>query len=323
MTHPDLETLLAAARAAGLRVGILSNGIGISEHRAGAIIEHADFIRISQDDAPDAEQPVRHTFKMYDHLQDEVSRSLENLARARKARPQSTCAVGFSYTIQKNNLRSIPRMVEYVSHSATVRELEMIVTFKIAHGAGEYLCTEEDLRWLRDEVLTNTAFMDHPCVNLRFFRDYFFPRLDLVDIARGEPTRSYYRRGRISCFTPSLFSFIDAFGGVYVCCHLYDDNGDFDSERRRNYVIGDITERSFLEVWGSPEYQQLRARLMPINVDAMPACGECTRHWVPNTLVSRLFEEVFQPLVEELGAPRAIAAYEALASAFPQHAVWF
>ena len=296
--------------------------------------------------------------------------------------------------------------------------------------------------------------------------DDYFRRLQLSNIVAGKPTLTLYQSKRTICFTPYLFSLVDAFGGVYVCCHLYDDNGLFTSEQRRKYIIGNLTTKrgsslagagnrllgtaniknldrlvtrlkdtcdplsqyiqrhlsqktwrliqeynasehsfwvvsnkstsqksqavllqealvsdlnrllkgpclfdkerfcgltlteeaqkliiknpqgealvylnrllleeaypneiakaykNFIDAWRSASYQNIRHRLMPIDVVSTP-CGECTRHWFPNTLLTRLYEDIFLPMVETLGFDEAMHQYETLVSVFPEEDVWF
>ena len=123
ITHPDFERLLEGAIRAGLRVGVLSNGVGVTESKAEAIIRYADWFRISLDDTPNADKHIRCVpadFGAGD-ITTEVETSLHNLRRARRKYPESQCKVGLAYTIQNRNVYLVPEMVKYVSTSSIFR----------------------------------------------------------------------------------------------------------------------------------------------------------------------------------------------------------
>jgi MoaA/NifB/PqqE/SkfB family radical SAM enzyme len=327
--HPDFERLLASAKETGIRVGFLSNGVGITASKADAIVGNAAWIRISLDDAPGAKKKIR-TFRRTcgDGPPDtfaEVNASMNNLRMAkRRYKGENDCSVGLACTIQKANAFDLPLMIDFASTSDLVKELGITVHFKLAHGSGKYLCSQEQLQWLQDQVLSDPSILHNPHVNLGYLRDFFLRHLESADVAAGLPTLSYYQRNEILCFTPYLFALIDAFGQVHVCCHLYDDNGPFHSKRREKYAVGSVQHRSFEEVWQSSAYGTIRNRLMPVDVRATH-CGECTRHWVPNTVLTRLYKEAFLPVVHLFGFKRAIREYRQFTVAFHHNDdnIWF
>ena len=195
-------------------------------------------------------------------------------------------------------------MVHYAANN------KIKASFKLAHGpGGKYLCSEEDLMWLKNTVLCDDELLNNSYCNLSYLKNYFLKLLDSNDILEGLPTRSYYAKNNITCFTTNLFSLIDAFGKVYVCCHLYDDNGTFQSEQRDKYCIGNVSEGSFEEIWRGNEYQKIRQALSPIDVCNMH-CSNCTRHWVPNTILTNLYRDVFIPLKEDVGLEKALLEYQ-------------
>jgi hypothetical protein len=88
------------------------------------------------------------------------------------------------------------------------------------------------------------------------------------------------------------------------------------------YCIGDVNEESFEEIWRGNAYQQMRKNLSPIDV-CDTHCSNCTRHWVPNTIVTNLYDEVFVPLKNELGLDKALSVYnEAIDEIKTNNPVW-
>jgi MoaA/NifB/PqqE/SkfB family radical SAM enzyme len=322
MAHPRFVELLRDAHRVGLAVGILTNGVGITPAIADELVVSASWVRVSQDDPPGERSSVRSLISVSGsslpsqgtthggsdsgkHPAASVSASLANL-RAAELRLGRTIDKSITFTIQRLNVHRILQMVDYVT------SLGIPLTLKFAHGAGKaFLCSEEEVRRVKDVVLRDKRVAGNPQVNATYLKEMVLKKLPIADISRGMPTESYYQQEKITCFTPYLFSFIDAFGGVYTCCHWYDANGDYNSGKREEWKIGDITERTFLEVWTSHEYAKIRAALSPVDTRATP-CSNCTRHWVANTAITRLHNEVFLPLEKRLGTERAVQAYTAL-----------
>ena len=312
VSHPSFCRLIKSAHDLGVAVGVLSNGVGITAAIAESMILHGAWVRISQDDVKTdfAKKNVRRVLdspaygENHGDIFEELDKSISNLLAAKKKYPDEAFDIGLAFTIQKNNIRSIPAMAKYAADN------EIKASFKLAHGpGGKYLCTEEDLTWLKEVVLNDEALLNNPYCNLPYLKNYFLQMLDTQDILEGLPTRNYYSKNNITCFTTNLFSLIDAFGKVYVCCHLYDDNGTFQSEQRDKYCIGDVSEGTFEEIWRGNEYQKIRQELAPIDVCNMH-CSNCTRHWVPNTILTNLYNEVFVPLKESAGLEGALKKYK-------------
>jgi|LWDU01.1.fsa_nt_gi MoaA/NifB/PqqE/SkfB family radical SAM enzyme len=312
VSHPSFCRLIKAAHDLGVSVGVLSNGVGITTKIAEAMVQYGAWVRISQDDVKTdfSKKNVRRVLdspaygEAHGDIFEELDKSIGNLLTAKEKYPNKVFDVGLAFTIQKNNIRSIPAMAEYSLKN------KLKSSFKLAHGpGGKYLCTEEDLNWLKEEVLNDEKLLNNPYCNLPYLKNYFLKMLDDKDILEGLPTRNYYSKNNITCFTTNLFSLIDAFGRVYVCCHLYDDNGTFQSEQRDKYCIGNVSDGSFESIWRGNEYQKIRQELSPINV-CNTDCSNCTRHWVPNTILTNLYRDIFTPLKESLGLEAALTEYQ-------------
>ena len=312
VSHPEFVRLIEAAHSFGVKVGVLSNGVGITPKIADAMIQYGSWVRISQDDVQtDFEKKnVRRVLeapsygKDHGDIFEELDKSIGNLRNSMKKFPDNDFSIGLAFTIQKNNVRSIPAMIQYAEKN------KLKASMKLAHGeGGKYLCSKEDLDWIKNTLLADEKLVSSEYSNLNYLKDFFLKMLDEEDIIEGLPTRKYYSENNITCFTTELFSLIDAFGRTYVCCHLYDDNGTFKSDQREKYNIGDVTSNSFESVWRSNAYQKIRQELSPIDVCNMH-CSNCTRHWVPNTVLTSLHREVFAPLKDELGLEEAVKQYE-------------
>jgi MoaA/NifB/PqqE/SkfB family radical SAM enzyme len=330
VVHPDFKAILEHADEQGLHVGILSNGIWPDVSVAEAIVEHAEWIRVSVDGGtPAVYKDIRTAMAGFAGGLSSVERSLESLCRA-QAKHDRRCRIGIAYTIQQRNVHDVENMVAFAQRWRDhLGETGPLVVFKLAHGGGgtapaTFLCSEEQLRQFQTDVLLNGHLVANPSVDLRYMRE-FFERFPLADLAAGKPLRSYYAESKYTCFTPYLFSLVDTFGDVHVCCHLYDDNGVTVSAQREGYCLGNLAKCAFVEIWRSEKYREIRRRLRRIDVEAMPACGECTRHYLPNTAMTALFEHVYRPLIKHYGDEEGREIFEKIVSPndYPPEVVWF
>jgi hypothetical protein len=274
---------------------------------------------------PEAYESVRKPMTGYKGGLVAVEQSLRSLREA-KNKYGNGCRIGISYTIQKANFDDVENMVRFAeSCEPLMQEDGPVVVFKLAHGRGDFLCNEEQLRGFEETVLSNEKLLNSQRVDLRYMKE-FFQRMSKANMAIGEPLYSYYKASRFTCFTPYLFSLVDAFGDVYVCCHLYDDNGPkLDSPQRREYCLGSVVKKSFAEVWKSDKYQEIRQKLLRIDVETMPKCRECTRHYLPNTAMTSLFEDVYRPMIQQYGEEKGREMFESIVSdkVYPPETVWF
>lgn len=289
--HPDFTAILTHAHEQGLHVGILSNGIWKNpQDVANAITQYADWVRISMDGS-NAE-----VYKKIRGDEGGVKKIEEALLKLQQAKGQnSKCRIGIAYTIQKDNITDVEQMVHWAERcKALENEPDPVVIFKLAHGANSFLCSKEQLQDFSQHALSGRKLISHERVDLRYY----------------------------SCFTPYLFSLVDAFGDVYVCCHLYDDNGDFDSKERQKNKLGNVLKTGFQAVWTSQEYRDMRSTLRRINVVGMPKCGECTRHYAPNAALTGLYQDIYNPLLRKY-SKSGHRRFERIVEQYQDEVVWF
>ena len=325
VAHPDFVSLLAAANERGFAIGVLSNGVGVTETIAEGFAKYARWVRISVDDVPNSptRTPVRRLLKdgKFVHeneaVIDEISESLSRLKNA-KAKLNSNLGISFGYTMQKNNIEDTPKIISYA------RSQNIPINFKFANGEnGRYLCTEEQIKWFRREILSDESLISDPSMNFEYLRSHFLQELSVEDVIKGVPLKSYYEDKRVDCFTTSIFSLIDSFGGVYPCCHLFDDNGPLHSKIREENLLGQLSESvSFGDVWWADTYNSTRESLYPVGSKSQ--CAICTRHWVPNTTLTELYRQVFLPAVSEFGLDEGATKYsDATSELAVTGNVWF
>lgn len=321
--HPEFKKLVQDAADSGLRVALLSNGVGLTADVSDCIARYVDWIRISLDDVPAiTTKPVRQLLRTFKaqagsgrRVADEVTTSLSNLLMATRANSESRVRVSLGFTIQRTNVYHVPRMIDWVSNDPVARALDLQLELKLVHGSGPFLLRKEDLQWLRQNVLESEIFESNQFANIAFLRRSVLS-LGLTNLVLGQPTAGLYRSRHCGCFVPYLFSLIDAFGDVHVCCHWYDDNGPFASKLRANSVIGNIRGATFESLWQSSRYRDVRKQLEHVDPDVVP-CASCSRHWLSNLALSAIYRDVFAPLVDECDGGIVDEAYELLLNEYP------
>ncbi|MEW6096678.1 MAG: radical SAM protein [bacterium] len=285
----DFIDILRYANSKRLNLGVLTNGLEINDALAKALIKYSDWVRISLDGSNlETYQKIRGESRGFE----KVIESINNLERAKREN-KTNCKIGICYSIQKLNIDDVPKMIEFVER-LNLSNKEKVLTFKFVHGRNGFLHNVVQL----NEFYNNTLSSDNPIwnrmTNIQYLRKFIDSYSKVEDIANGLPLNSYYQSNNIRCFTPYLFSLIDAFGDVYPCCFLYYDNDTYDEFKnmRERYRLGRVSEiEPFGKIWSGNRYRDLRNNLKIINVGQFPECRECLRHYFHNTFLTELFDK--------------------------------
>jgi len=282
----DLSTILRYARERDLKTGVLTNGLEIDGQMAYELIQLTDWVRISLDASNDEE---------YDRIRgvvggfDKALGSLKLLEEA-SAKSGHRCQIAVSYCIQRSNIASLENAIDVVK--AILGNDREVIIFKFAHGkeGSPFLCRLDQLHHLDKVVFNNRQLLDDPATNLKYLAHFRHHYSSDGDIADGVPLRSYFQRNEVRCFTPYIFSLIDATGGVYPCCFLFHDNDGFAAfqNKREQYLMGNLKTRSFRDIWTGDNYREIRRRMEHIEVDKYRECARCTRHYLHNTFLTKL-----------------------------------
>ena len=287
-TRHDFTEILEFAHQAGLRTGVLSNGLNIPPDLAMSLVQNAAWVRISMDAADPATYPnvrgVRNGFDL-------VIASIRNIVQA-KQQAGSDCRIGICYSLQKANITQAKNFIDLVRREGLITDDHSLV-FKFVHGSNGFLCEEQQLNEFYEQILKKEDPTLERLTNLVYLRRFIEKYSSLHDIAEGKPLNKYYHSNQTRCFTPYLFSLVDAFGEVYLCCFLYHDNDPYDdfNKHREKYRLGRLGESSFREIWRGEAYNRLRSSLATIDTEKYQECRECTRHYLHNAFLSRLLLE--------------------------------
>jgi MoaA/NifB/PqqE/SkfB family radical SAM enzyme len=268
-------------------IGILTNGQNIDMDLAKSLVEYSNWVRISLDGSnPEVYGRIRGLKEGFE----KVKRSIENLGDAKKIANKENFKISICYSIQKLNINDIIGMIGLVNE-LNLSEKEGILTFKFVHGRNGFLCNNYELHNLYKNILSKEDQYWNKITNLKYLKNFIENYSNIGDIAEGVPLRTFFKNNPTRCFTPYLFSLIDAFGDVYPCCFLYYDNDEFEKfkEKREVYKMGNFPGKSFEEIWRGERYANLRKNLEIIG--NFEPCQECTRHYLHNIFLTELFNK--------------------------------
>ena len=310
--HPDFIELLRYAtngsvlednktkkqgKKQSMKVGILSNGIGLSEEVIEVILNYATWLRLSID-GPDP-KTYGKIRKSEIKNEDEVFSEIEKLIGKFSGHQKPSCKLAICYTIQENNAEGVKGMIDLVNSLGLAGGDKQLV-FKFAHGNRSIVCSKSTIDKL---FLDNKGELQDDkykrSANLPYLRKMLNNKFDPIDVSNGKPTLSLYSLSPTRCFTPYTFMLIDPYGIVYPCCFLYEDNGGYDdgiSKKRINHQLGEFNPsdpNSLHKIWNNHKYKKIRSSLSTINPydENFEACGKCTRHFIHNIALSQIYEE--------------------------------
>ncbi|MGC5022476.1 radical SAM protein [Micromonospora sp. DT47] len=278
LLHPHLGRIAYRLRAAGIRVGLISEGgVEIAPETVRMVDECLSWIRFSIDGAS---REIHDRIRGTDGLFDTTTAGIRRLREAGINAP-----VGINFVVQRRNMHQIGPMV------ALAQQLDVdVLLFKLPHGSdprNRYVPTAAEWAGIRDQVTElDRASPGRMRTNLSQFAA-MLDELDPTDVAAGRPVRGHYAGRGARCFVPLFFLVIDAAGDVYPCDYLQADTrteADASWRSRSAYCAGNVFDD------GDAVLDRL-SDLFRTTVHELPGsghheCGSCTRFFQMNTALT-------------------------------------
>ena len=305
LARPDIDTILAYGKSHGLSIGLLTNGLRLDRdtnevrpitlQEAETIANTCSWVQVSIDAF------MEQTYSNI-RTNGSLAQVQETIARLNEVKFKH---VEMCYTIQKANSlelmecsKTFPRLARWLPNEYQVR-------FKFAHGLAkgrDFLCSEEDLR----KIVKEGGALENR--DPRFLFKYLETMInnqifDFAGLSNGEPVKKSLcsrKQPDYTCMALRLTCKIDAYGDVYPCCFLFDDNVGI-SDWRDNYRLGSLRQdagttadprggNELETIWYGDELKSFRRRPLPVNEKA---CAYCSRHFHQNLFMNAL-SEVFR-----------------------------
>lgn len=323
-----IESILKHCREKSIKLGILTSGIfdtreDVDRHNKiiNAIAESCSWIQISIDSfTDDGYLRIRRSDRF--GLGSCIKFIEELLKSGMRAQKIEICC-----TIQKENIKELKDAGRLLVNITERIPKGIPVRFKFATGKkfpsdgthrNSFLLNSKDLdelerNWDEREATLNAEFdeairSDHEKKsNARYIVGQI--KRKKAAILSGYPEGIVYDSLPDNvCSIMKFIAFVDAYGDVYPCCYLFNDNSKI-FEHRRNYLVGSWKQKSgnaMKEIWESEKFAEFRRT--PLKQHPREACGRCTRHMQQNVFLTKLLEEMRELSPERLD--RAVQVYE-------------
>lgn len=278
MTHPHFLECIKLAKETGARVEITTNGTLLNRIISSALIDlSVDRLVVSVDSAI----PTQYGDIRVGADYDEVFENLRDLYRLRLRRigRRGGMQVDLAFVAMKQNVDSLPLLPRLASSVGAHR---IIVSNVVPHTPS----LEKQI--LYEGALRAPAYRASPHVP-----DVSLPRMDLSNGTAEAYTKIFATRASVSLqghplsdrsgycqFAQEGYSVIRWDGSVSPCLSLLHDHPEYVHGRRRqitSVTLGNVNQQRLIDIWRSPEYSALRARLRDFDFSPCTTCGGCER----------------------------------------------
>jgi len=278
--HPEIVRMVAQAKAIGAPVELITNATLLTTGLSRELIRAGlDTLWVSLDGAtPESYADIR--------LGAALPRVLENLTHFRDAvRDESDlvdgCCCGFA---PKTHLG-----IAFVAMKRNIADLPEVIHIGQGFGAERFLVTNvlPYTREMIDEVLYDWA------LNKKCDRHLSLPRMCVDEITYApiyQTIRNVYgtwaginsKSGRNRCpFIASGAGAVSWDGSLSPCLPLLHNHTSFlgylqyDQRFSRRWAIGNVMERSLLDLWNTLEHVAFRQRVQAFEFSPCTTCGCC------------------------------------------------
>jgi MoaA/NifB/PqqE/SkfB family radical SAM enzyme len=272
--HKRTPAWIAAAKQAGARVEMITNGTMLTEQRSKQIIEAGlDLLWVSIDGAsPESYADVR--------LGAELPRVIENMERFRRLRRgwhQPQPEIGIAFVAMKRNIDDLPAVLRLGRRLGAQY-------FSVSNVLPISPEMQEEMLYTR--TLKATTYM--PSVRVPHLS---LPKMDFNELTREALFQAFNSGYNVSYAGAN-------WGGVNDVCNYIENgsmtiawNGDVSPcwplmhthtsflhrkpRLNKRHVVGNVRQRALLELWLDPDYVAYRQRVQSFAFPPCTFCGGC------------------------------------------------
>lgn len=220
--HPEIQQMLRRLKRENFGIGMITNGSMPRPGTIDAILECADWVRISLDGADAATHQAIHGTKDFNKIVENIRQLASGATRT---------LIGLNFVAERRNYTQIASFAAF-GKSLGAAYVSIRAVFDPAHPLPEPV-----RRQMREGVkLAKT--LEEP--RFRVFTGNFSDAY--IDADPNQP----FPHER--CLGPNLIGVVGAEGEVYACCFL---------RGHKDFSFGNIHDQSFKEIWDSDKRQQV------------------------------------------------------------------
>ncbi len=274
LAHPRIVDMVAATKALGCSVELITNGVLLAEETArGLIAAGLDRLWVSLDGArPESYADVRLGAALPEVLAN-VSRFAALRPPAHRPRPQ----IGIAFVAMRRNIADLPRLLALGAHLGATRYL---ITNVLPHTAE--MC---------DELLYRRALSDITYLPSAWMPRVELPKMDVDDHTAPALYQVFRSHRNIALVDQNLGAannrcpFVDTGagavrwdGGFSPCLPLLHSHTSYLNDRERHsraYIVGTLAEKTLAELWHDAGHIAFRRRVQVFDFSPCTFCGGC------------------------------------------------
>jgi len=256
LLHPDIGTFITHAKAAGIDVGMFTNGELLDGDLAAEILPSLTFIRFSFNGGNAENYAAIHKVKPKS-----FNRVLDNIRNAAemKRREGLSVDIGAQFVLLPENVRHLSEAVSALRDAGV-----------------EYLAAKPFIQLNRLQSYQMQERMQASEMKEIFEKAETAGGQELKVVVRQKLFEAYGRRTYSRCYGTSFISVLNSAGDIATCLPYWD---------KAAFVFGNIYASSFQEIWKSKNREQIKKRLeQELNV------SECPPHCRAHEINEYLFE---------------------------------
>lgn len=271
-SHPDFVAMLRAAKAAGARIGITTNGTLLTAELARELVAlQIDHLVVSIDGVqPEHYQDIR----LGSHLEDVIANMMTlRRAKLRGVGHHSLPKVGIAFVAMKRNIADLALLPHL---AARIGADEIIVSNVIPHTRemeGEILYEQALQKRLMPRATISLPRMDVTLETGAVLQQLSTSHMSLAVLDAQLTERTNYCR-----FIEEGYSVVRWDGAVSPCLAFMHEHVEYQKGYPRkvhHYAVGNIREQRFAELWQSEEYRRFRANVHEFHYSPCTTCIHC------------------------------------------------